>query len=161
MHCDFAFWVGGTHENARDVAELERLPGAAGIKVFMGSSTGSLLVEDDEGVDRDPAPDAPPRRLPLRGRVPPARARATCASPATRRPIPVWRDAEAALTLHPAPRRGSRARPARASTCCTSRPPRRCAFLADHKDVATVEVTPHHLTLVGAGCYERLGTLRR
>ncbi|MDP4594541.1 MAG: amidohydrolase family protein, partial [Beijerinckiaceae bacterium] len=28
MHCDFAFWVGGTHENARDVPELERLPGA-------------------------------------------------------------------------------------------------------------------------------------
>ena len=50
MHCDFAFWVGGTRENAGDVAELERLPGAAGIKVFMGSSTGSLLVEDDEGV---------------------------------------------------------------------------------------------------------------
>src|SRR6478736_7481039 len=50
MHCDFAFWVGGTHENAADVPELERLPGAAGIKVFMGSSTGSLLVEDDGGV---------------------------------------------------------------------------------------------------------------
>ncbi|MDP8917311.1 MAG: amidohydrolase family protein, partial [Pseudomonadota bacterium] len=50
MHCDFAFWVGGTHENAADVTELERLPGAAGIKVFMGSSTGSLLVEDDEGI---------------------------------------------------------------------------------------------------------------
>ena len=30
--------------------ELERLPGAAGIKVFMGSSTGSLLVADDAGV---------------------------------------------------------------------------------------------------------------
>ena len=50
MHCDFAFWVGGTHQNARHVTELEALPGAAGIKVFMGSSTGSLLVEDDEGV---------------------------------------------------------------------------------------------------------------
>ena len=31
MHCDFAFWVGGTRENARDAGELERLPGAAGI----------------------------------------------------------------------------------------------------------------------------------
>ena len=50
MHCDFAFWVGGTHENAKDVPELERLAGAVGIKVFMGSSTGSLLVEDDEGI---------------------------------------------------------------------------------------------------------------
>ena len=50
MHCDFAFWVGGTPENATEVGELERLPGAAGIKVFMGSSTGSLLVEDDRSV---------------------------------------------------------------------------------------------------------------
>src|SRR5215212_10303073 len=29
MHCDFAFWVGGTHENVNALAELERLPGAA------------------------------------------------------------------------------------------------------------------------------------
>ncbi len=39
MHCDFAFWVGGTHENPKDIPELERLPGVPGIKVFMGSST--------------------------------------------------------------------------------------------------------------------------
>jgi dihydroorotase-like cyclic amidohydrolase len=70
MHCDFAFWVGGTRENARDVGELERLPGAAGIKVFMGSSTGDLLVEDDEGVFLDPEKHAPTRRLSFRGRVP-------------------------------------------------------------------------------------------
>ena len=50
MHCDFAFWVGGTHDNVADLAELERLPGAAGIKVFMGSSTGKLLVADDKGI---------------------------------------------------------------------------------------------------------------
>jgi hypothetical protein len=30
--------------------EAVRLPGCAGVKVFMGSSTGSLLVEDDAGV---------------------------------------------------------------------------------------------------------------
>src|SRR6202140_2022701 len=50
MHCDFAFYVGGTRDNTRDLPELERLPGCAGVKVFVGSSTGSLLVEDDEGV---------------------------------------------------------------------------------------------------------------
>jgi dihydroorotase len=32
-------------------------------------------------------------------------------------------------------------------------------FLKDHKDVASVEVTPHHLTLEAPDCYERLGTL--
>src|SRR6201991_1577106 len=50
MHCDFAFYVGGTRENTGELGELERLPGCCGIKVFMGSSTGSLLVEDDDGV---------------------------------------------------------------------------------------------------------------
>src|SRR5436190_11572642 len=50
MHCDFAFFIGGTHENVAELPELERLPGCAGVKVFMGSSTGSLLVPDDEGV---------------------------------------------------------------------------------------------------------------
>ena len=50
MHCDFAFFVGGTRENTHELPALERLPGCAGVKVFMGSSTGSLLVEDDDGV---------------------------------------------------------------------------------------------------------------
>src|SRR5882757_6974913 len=50
MHCDFAFFIGGTRENTHELPVLERLPGCAGVKVFMGSSTGSLLVEDDDGV---------------------------------------------------------------------------------------------------------------
>ena len=33
------------------------------------------------------------------------------------------------------------------------------AFLAEHKDVATCEATPSHLTLAAPDCYERLGTL--
>src|SRR6202007_1062286 len=52
MHCDHAFYVGGTHENAHLLGELERLPGCCGIKVFMGASTGTLLVQDDEGIEQ-------------------------------------------------------------------------------------------------------------
>src|SRR6185312_225310 len=51
MHCDFAFYVGGTHDNVADLPMLEKLPGCAGTKVFMGSSTGSLLVPDDAGIE--------------------------------------------------------------------------------------------------------------
>ena len=50
MHCDFAFFIGGTHDNYKYLPEWERLPGCAGVKVFMGSSTGSLLVGDEEGL---------------------------------------------------------------------------------------------------------------
>src|ERR1044072_6203904 len=52
MHCDFAFFIGGTRENVQDLPELERAPGCAGVKVFIGSSTGALLVEDDASLRR-------------------------------------------------------------------------------------------------------------
>src|ERR1700751_5882729 len=52
MHCDFAFFSGGTRENVQDLPELERAPGCAGVKVFIGSSTGALLVEDDASLRR-------------------------------------------------------------------------------------------------------------
>src|ERR1700687_4042910 len=52
MHCDFAFFIGGTRDNVKDLPELERAPGCAGVKVFIGSSTGALLVGDDESLRR-------------------------------------------------------------------------------------------------------------
>src|ERR1700737_1972423 len=48
MHCDFAFFIGGTRDNVADLPELERLPGCAGVKVFIGSSPRALLVGGDE-----------------------------------------------------------------------------------------------------------------
>jgi dihydroorotase len=156
MHCDFAFWVGGTRDNAADVAELERLPGAAGIKVFMGSSTGSLLVEDDEGVGeilrrtrrRAAFHSEDEARL---------KERRDLRVPGDPSSHPVWRDAETALTctrrlVGIARRHGARIHVLHISTA------EEIGFLAAHKDVATVEVTPHHLTLVAPDCYERLGT---
>jgi len=157
MHCDFAFWVGGTRENAGDVAELERLPGAAGIKVFMGSSTGSLLVEDDEGV----------RAILKRTRRRAAfhsedeyrlRARAGLRVPGDAGSHPVWRDAEAALSCTQrlvaiARETGARIHVLHISTA------QEIDFLAGHKELVTCEATPHHLTLAAPEAYERLGTL--
>lgn len=157
MHCDFAFWVGGTHENAGEVAELERLPGAAGIKVFVGSSTGSLLVEDDAGVAEIlrrtrrraafHAEDEPMLRERKALRVP--------GDPASH---PVWRSPEAALKATQrlvalARETGARIHILHVSTAEEMR------FLSQHKDVASIEVTPHHLTLDGGEAYARLGTL--
>ncbi|MAZ90427.1 MAG: dihydroorotase, partial [Maricaulis sp.] len=52
MHCDHAFYAGATSENSGVLPEMERMVGCCGVKVFMGASTGSLLVKDDEGVER-------------------------------------------------------------------------------------------------------------
>ncbi len=155
MHCDFAFWVGGTYDNIADIPELERLPGAAGIKVFMGSSTGKLLVADDAGVlailkatrrraafhSEDEARLAERKSL----RVP--------GDPASH---PVWRDEIAALRC--TERLIRLARQARAQAHVLHISTREeIPLLQDAKDVATCEATTHHLTF-SAEDYARLGT---
>jgi dihydroorotase len=155
MHCDFAFWVGGTHENAKDTPELERLPGAAGIKVFMGSSTGSLLVEDDPGVAailsrtrRRAAFHAEDEyRLEERKHI---RVKGDPRS------HPVWRDEMTALRCTQRLARIAREKGAKIHVLHVSTG-EEIDFLKDYKDVASVEVTPHHLTL-DASMYETIGT---
>ena len=85
MHCDFAFFVGATRDNVDALPELELLPGAAGIKVFMGSSTGDLLVDDEETLCAHSRQDQPARGLPRRGRGAAQGAPAPCSGKATRR----------------------------------------------------------------------------
>jgi dihydroorotase len=145
MHCDFAFWVGGTHENAKYAAELERLPGAAGIKVFMGSSTGSLLVADDSGVaeilrhTRRRAAFHSEDELRLNERKS-LRVRGDPSS------HPVWRDEETALICTKRLIAIAREQRARIHVLHVSTG-EEIELLASHKDIASVEVTPHHLTL--------------
>ncbi len=155
MHCDFAFWVGGTHDNVANLTELERLPGAAGIKVFMGSSTGRLLVADDEGVlavlkairrraafhseDETRLNERKPLRVP--------------GDPSSH---PVWRDETTALIC--TERLIRLAREARAQVHVLHVSTREeMELLASARDVASCEATPHHLTL-SADDYARLGT---
>ena len=154
MHCDHAFYVGGTHDNAQWLGELERLPGCCGVKVFMGASTGTLLVPDDEGVA------AVLRNINRRG---------TFHSEdeyrlAERRPLartgdwtshPEVRDAESAIRstrrlVGLAKALGKRIHVLHVTTA------EEIAFLADHKDVASVEITPQHLTLEAPDAYLRL-----
>jgi dihydroorotase len=156
MHCDFAFWVGGTRDNANDVAELERLPGAAGIKVFMGSSTGDLLVEDDEGV-RSILKNTRRRAAFHSEDEFRLRERESFRIPGDPSSHPVWRDEIAALKCTQRLVRIARETRARIHVLHISTA-EEIDFLKDHKDVASCEATPHHLTL-DASQYATLGTL--
>ncbi len=155
MHCDFAFWVGGTHDNVADIPDLERLEGAAGIKVFMGSSTGRLLVADDAGVlailkqTRRRAAFHSEDEARLNER----KALRVAGDPSSH---PLWRDEIAALRS--TERLVRLAREARAQVHVLHiSTAEEMAFLASAKDVASCEATPHHLTL-SAEDYPRLGT---
>jgi dihydroorotase len=157
MHCDFAFYVGATRENTRHLGELEMLPGVCAVKVFMGSSTGSLLIEDDEGVRavlksiRRRAAFHSEDEYRLRERM-------NLRVEGDPRSHPVWRDAQAALMctqrlIALARETGKRVHVLHVTTKDEAE------FLAGHKDVATAEATPAHLTLEAPGCYQKLGTL--
>ncbi len=156
MHCDFAFYIGGTHSNVDQLAQLEKLPGCAGIKVFMGSSTGSLLVQDDDGVRA--ILNAITRRAAFHSedeyRLESRKNLRVENDPSSH---PVWRDAEAALMCTKrlvalAEETEKNIHVLHISTA------EEMAFLAEHKEYASVEVTPHHLTLDDRA-YETLGTL--
>jgi len=154
MHCDHAFYVGGTHENVHELGELERIKGCCGVKVFMGASTGTLLIADDEGVAQVLAN---------------VNRRATFHSEdeyrlAERRPLARendWtshdfvRDAQSAIQsthrlVRLAREAGKRIHVLHVTT------KEEIDFLSENKDIATVEITPQHLTLVAPEAYERL-----
>jgi dihydroorotase len=154
---DHAFFIGAAAENVDELARLERLPGCCGVKIFMGSSTGSLLVDDDETLlqvlqagRRRAAVHAEDEDR-LRERLALVRGGANVDQ------HPVWRDVEVALKattrLMALARRAGR--PVHVLHVTTGE---EMAVLAENKDLATVEVTPQHLTLAAPECYQRLGT---
>ena len=155
--CDVGFFVGATAQNAAELGELENLPGCAGVKVFMGSSTGSLLVADDETLAEVFASGR--RRVALHAEDEDRlRERKPIAEKAAHpRAHPEWRDAETAQratwrALALARRFGRRVHVLHVSSADE------LDVLDECKDVATFEILPQYLTLVAPDCYERLGT---
>ncbi|UXR66195.1 dihydroorotase [Bdellovibrio bacteriovorus] len=156
-HANYAFFIGGAHDNVAHIAELELLPHCSGIKIFMGSSTGNLLVEDDETLEKILMQGH--RRIifhsedemRLRER------RHIAVDMADPHYHPVWRDVETAVNsttrlLRLARKTGRKIHVLHVSTG------EEMDLLKDAKDIATVEVLPQHLTLYAPDCYDKLGT---
>ncbi|WP_428151976.1 dihydroorotase [Brevundimonas sp.] len=154
MWTDHAFYIGGTHGNAAHLGELERLPGCCGVKVFMGASTGDLLIADDDGVRE--VLNAVSRRATFHSedeyRLAERRELARTGDWTSHTDV---RDAESAIMstrrlVRLAREVGKRIHVLHVSTA------EEIEFLADHRDIASVETTPQHLTLDGDEAYERL-----
>lgn len=158
--CDHAFFIGATAGNVEIQSNLEILPGTPGIKIFVGSSTGDLLV-DAEDVLRS-CLKAGKHRVPLHcedeTRM---RERKASIQPTDVRQHPEVRDAEAAVI---ATRRvlkisAETGRPVHILHVSTLD---ELPLIAEAKSKGlpvTCEVTPQHLTLAAPDCYERYGTL--
>jgi len=155
MWCDHAFYVGATPDNAATLPALEMMPGAAGVKMFMGSSTGNLLVPDDAHVRQVLAHGR--RRVAVHAedeaRLVARKGEAKKGDPRTH---PIWRDAQTALLATQRVVKLARETARRVHILHVSTGDE-MAFLRAHRDIATVETTVNHLTLIAPECYERLG----
>jgi dihydroorotase len=155
--CNYAFFVGATPENAEDLPALESLPGCAGVKMFMGSSTGSLLVSEDRDVGRVLTHGRRRMAVHSEDEARLVARQAVIEDGGSAHQHPVWRDAESARLaterlLGLAKSAGRRIHVLHITTA------EEMDMLAAAKDFATVEVTPQHLTLAAPDCYDRLGS---
>ncbi|MGB1548671.1 MAG: dihydroorotase, partial [Alphaproteobacteria bacterium] len=156
--CDIAFFIGATPENAEELGALEQLPGVSGVKLFMGSSTGTLLVAEDEAVERVLRSGSRRLAAHCEDEMRLKERHHLAVEGGSPHFHPVWRDEETAVNatrrlLGLARKTGRKVHVLHVTTAGEM------VLLAKARDVASVEVTPQHLTLVAPECYDALGTL--
>ena len=153
--CDVGLYVGASKKNIAELASLELEDNVCAVKVFAGSSTGDLLIEDDatlEAVMRSGR-----RRICYHSedeyRLQERKALFTEGMP--HRNHMVWRDVECAMlgTKRLMALARKTGRPAHILHVSTAE---ELEYLADFKDICSVEVLMNHLTQTDEA-YDRLG----
>ena len=156
MYCNYAFYFGATAENVNQLSELKDLEGCCGIKLFVGSSTGTLLVALEKDIDKvfqncskvvavhseDEEILNMNKKLIKNGDV---------------HSHPVWRSEECAISstrriVRIAKKYNKKAHVLHITT------KQEIDFLSQHKGNITFEITPQHLTIYAPDCYDKLGT---
>ena len=159
-YVDHAFFVGATAQNAEQLGDLEQQPGCAGVKVFMGSSTGDLLVPDDATLER--VLRSGKRRVAVHAEDEPRLRERYAALPpgAHVAQHPHIRDVECAVRattrlLDLAEKTGRKVHVLHLSTA------EEVALLRQRAlgELVTAEVTPNHLFLAAPDCYHTHGSL--
>ena len=158
--CDYAFYVGGSPENIEDLPALQQLPGVCGVKVFMGSSTGNLLVNRLEDLER--VIQNLNRRAAFHAEDEDdlkSRKHMVLDQPGRVELHPEWRSVETALkaTRKVVELAKKYNKPflhvLHISTA------EEIEFLSTQKQWVSCEITPQHLWLHSPECYQELGTL--
>ncbi len=156
MYCNYAFYFGATPDNAKELENLKDLKGCCGIKLFAGSSTGNLLVQHEEDIEKvfkssskvvsvhseDEEILNKNKKLIKDGDV---------------HSHPIWRSEECAISstrriVRIAERYKKKAHILHVTT------KQEIDFLSQHKGDITFEITPQHLTIYAPNCYDELGT---
>ena len=158
-YCNYSFFVGAAKENIENLKKLERLPGCCGVKIFMGSSTGDLLVEDDDSLRKILASGN--RRVAIHSEDEyrlRERKHLVEDSKVGVSSHPLWRDSQTAIRstqrlLKIAQETKRKIHVLHISTGDE------ILILKKFKNFSTCEVTPQHLFFYAPDCYENLGSL--
>ena len=158
-YCNYSFFVGAAKENIENLKKLERLPGCCGVKIFMGSSTGDLLVEDDDSLRKILASGN--RRVAVHSEDEyrlRERKHLVEDSKVSVSSHPLWRDSQTAIRsterlLKIAQETQRKIHVLHISTGDE------ILILKKFKNFSTCEVTPQHLFFYAPDCYENLGSL--
>ena len=156
MYCNHAFYFGATAENFEILEKLKDLEGCCGIKLFAGSSTGNLLVDKEDDIEKvfryaskvvavhseDEEILKLRKKLIEKGNV---------------KTHPVWRNEEVAISstrkiVKIAKRLNKKAHILHVTT------KEEVDFLSQNKGNITFEITPQHLTMYAPDCYDKLGS---
>ena len=156
MYCNHAFYFGATAENCNTLEKLKDLKGCCGIKLFAGSSTGNLLVDKEDDIEKvfkcaskivavhseDEEILKVRKKLIEKGNV---------------KTHPVWRNEEVAISstrkiVKIAKRYNKKAHILHVTT------KEEVDFLSQNKGNITFEITPQHLTMYSPDCYDKLGS---
>ena len=156
MYCNHAFYFGATAENYEILEKLKDLEGCCGIKLFAGSSTGNLLVDKEDDIEKvfkhaskvvavhseDEEILKVRKKLIEKGNV---------------NSHPIWRNEEVAISstrkiVKIAKRLNKKAHILHVTT------KEEVDFLSQNKGNITFEITPQHLTIYAPDCYDRLGS---
>jgi dihydroorotase len=157
MHCNYAFYFGATPENIDQLSKLKDLKGCCGIKLFAGSSTGTLLVDKEADIEK--VISQSDRVVSIHSEDEEIiNLRKNFIKEGDVHSHPEWRNTECAISstrrvVKIAERYNKQIHVLHVTT------KEEVDFLAMHKKNVTFEITPQHLTLYAPDCYDKLGTL--
>jgi dihydroorotase len=156
-YVNFAFFMGATGDNIEELRKVSGLEGCCGIKIFLGSSTGSLLLYEKNALlevfkETKGMISCHSENEEMLKERKPMLENSTSAHDHAK-----WRNVETALSstmrlIDIAREAGRKVHVLHISS------KDEMEFLAKNKDACTVEALPQHLTLYAPDCYDRLGT---
>ena len=157
MFCNYAFYFGAEKNNIPEIKKVEKEDGCCGIKVFVGSSTGTLLVSNYNDIKKimkstkkmisfhsEDENELNKRKKYIKKGDP--------------RSHPLWRNETVCLksTKNLVKLANSTKKKIHVLHITTAE---EIEFLNKNKKFVSYEVTPQHLVLSSPSCYLKLGTL--